>query len=213
VHQSLGGCPDGVWVGGGRQQASSPEQHHSNDRMFFIPQLYEEYYWEQMKLSGVLLQSSVNALFPYPHCSLLRRRWPTVISKAIRAWRSCLEHRQRSFLQRFKAVIEPADRRLPVLAIKPRSWRRFLLPSSSLPTIIPIISPYKAQFALQPLLLAETVTPQLLQKPPWTSSNTRELSLKRPQAYLPSCLRLNHQPPEGKPQRLLLQIALVGCCR
>jgi hypothetical protein len=51
-------------------------------------------------------------------CSLLKRLWPTVISKAIRARRSCLEHRQRSFLQRFQAVIRTADPRRSVLAYK-----------------------------------------------------------------------------------------------
>jgi hypothetical protein len=123
-----------VWAGAAA--GNSPEQHRLNSSMFSFLRLYEEYYWEQMKLSGVFLLSFVNASSPYSQCSLLRRPWPTVISKAIRARRSCLEHRQRSLLQRFKAVIEPADRRLPVLTHKTpllASFSAFFLLTHHLP--------------------------------------------------------------------------------
>lgn len=76
---------------------SPPELQHSDSSMCSFLRLYKEYYWEQMKLSGFFFLSSIYPYSPYSQCSLLRRRWRTVISKAICARRSCLQHHRQFF--------------------------------------------------------------------------------------------------------------------
>ena len=88
---------------------------------------------EQCRLSCILLPSADSISISDVPCSLLRPS-PTVISKAIRAERSCPQHRQRPFLQRFKTAVEPpdcdssaVDHKAPLLALSPPSFFPFTL--------------------------------------------------------------------------------------